>query len=192
MSGAGSLGVGVAFGFVFPARRDMSAIPRLMVWTASVPRSGNEVRTVQPARFMGSWNSLVERVRSLSSEPRPPHDLGAEQLAFMSGMLDRAVDFRRAHPELEERWIDVNYYDLVEDPMGVIRAIHEHFGWPLEQAAVDAMTDWRFRQAVHRCWRETRHRYSLEDYGLTVEAVNAAFARYREFLTSQGIRSVRK
>ena len=181
----------MAFGFVFLARRDMSAIPRLMVWTASVPRSGNEVRTVPPARFMGSWNSLVERVRALSSEPRSPHDLGAEQLAFMSGMLDRAVDFRLAHPELEERWIDVNYYDLVEDPMGVIRAIHEHFGWTLEQAAVDSMTDWRFRQAVHR-QRETRHRYSLEDYGLTVEAVNAAFARYREFLTSQGIRSLRK
>ena len=106
-------------------------------------------------------------------------------------MLDRAVDFRRAHPELEERWFDVNYYDLVEDPMGVIGAIHEHFGWPLERAAVDAMTDWRFRQAVHR-QRETRHRYALEDYGLTVEAVNAAFARYREFLTSQGIRSLRR
>ena len=52
------------------------------------------------------------------------------------------------------------------------------------------MTDWRLRQAVHR-QRETRHRYSLEDYDLTVEAVNAAFARYREFLTSQGIRSLR-
>ena len=75
--------------------------------------------------------------------------------------------------------------------MGVIGAIHEHFGWTLEQAAVDAMTDWRFRQAVHR-QRETRHRYALEDYGLTVEAVNAAFARYRDFLTSQGIRSPRK
>ena len=145
----------------------------------------------EPARFMGSWNSLVERVRSLSSEPRSPHDLGAEQLAFMSGMLDRAVDFRRAHPELEERWIDVNYYDLVEDPMGVIGAIHEHFGWTLEQAAVDAMTNWRLRQAVHR-QRETRHRYSLEDYGLTVDEVNTAFACYREFLTSQGIRSLRK
>jgi hypothetical protein len=95
-----------------------------------------------------------------------------------------------AHPELEERWFDVNYYDLVEDPMGVIGAIHEHFGWTLEQAAIDAMTDWRFRQAAHR-QRETRHRYALENYGLAMDAVNAAFARYREFLTTQGIRSLR-
>ena len=144
----------------------------------------------EPTRFMGSWNSLVERVRSLSSEPRSPHDFGAEQLAFMSRMLDRAVDFRLAHPELEERWFDVSYFDLVEDPMGVVRRIHKHFGWTLEQAAVDAMTDWLFRQGIHR-QRETRHRYALEDYGLTVEAVNAAFARYRDSITSQGIRSVR-
>ena len=142
----------------------------------------------EPARFMGSWNSLVERVRSLSSEPRPSHEFGAEQLAFMSSMLDKAVDFRLAHPELADRWIDVNYYNLVENPLAVIRGIYERFNWPLEQAAVDAMDDWLFRQAQQRS-RETRHRYALEDYGLTPEAVNTAFARYRDFITSQGIRS---
>ena len=142
----------------------------------------------EPARFMGSWNSLVERVRSLSSEPRPSHEFGAEQLAFMSSMLDKAVDFRLAHPELADRWIDVNYYNLVENPLAVMRGIYERFNWPLEQAAVDAMDDWLFRQAQQRS-RETRHRYALEDYGLTPEAVNTAFARYRDFITSQGIRS---
>ena len=77
--------------------------------------------TIPPARFIGSWNSLVERVRALSSEPRSPHDLGAEQLAFMSGMLGRAVDFRLAHPELEERWIDVNYYKPNADSFESLR-----------------------------------------------------------------------
>ena len=143
----------------------------------------------EPTRFMGSWNSLVERVRSLSSEPRPPHEFGAEQLAFMGGMLDKAVDFRLAHPELADRWIDVNYYNLVENPLAVVRGIYERFNWPLEQEAVDAMDDWLFRQAQQRS-RETRHRYALEDYGLTPEAVDAAFARYRDFITGQGIRSL--
>ena len=143
----------------------------------------------EPSQFMGSWNSLVERVRSISTEPRPSHEIGAEQLAFMSGMLERALDFRLAHPELDERWIDVNYFDLVENPFGVIRTIYQHFGWTLDQAAVDAMEDWQFRQAERRR-TERRHRYALEDYGLTTEAVNTAFARYRDFITSQGIRSL--
>ena len=144
----------------------------------------------EPSQFMGSWNSLVERVRSLSSEPIPPHEFGAEQLAFMSGMLDKAVDFRLAHPELEDRWMDVNYFDLIEDPFGVVRSIYKHFGWPLEQAAFDTMKEWQFQQDEQRR-TETRHRYDLKDYGLTTEAVNDAFARYREFITTSGIRDSR-
>lgn len=144
----------------------------------------------EPSQFMGSWNSFVERARSISSEPRPPHDLGAELLSFMGGMMERAVDFRSAHPELESRWMDVNYFDLIEDPFGVVRRIYQHFGWTLEQEAVDAMEEWQFRQAEKQR-SQKRHRYALEDYGLTPEAVNAAFKRYRDFLTTRGIRTSR-
>ncbi len=144
----------------------------------------------EPSQFMGSWNSLVERVRSQSSEPIPPQELGAEQLAFMSNMMDKAVDFRLAHPELEDRWMDVNYFDLIEDPFGAVRSIYKHFGWPLEQAAVDTMEEWQFQQDEQR-QTGTRHRYDLKDYGLTAEAVNDAFARYREFITTSGIRDSR-
>ena len=83
--------------------------------------------------------------------------------------------------------MDVNYFDLVEDPFEVVRRIYQHFGWTLEQATLDAMDDWLFRQAEKRR-TEPRHRYALEDYGLTPEAVNAAFKRYRDFLTTRGIR----
>ena len=138
-----------------------------------------------PARIMGSWNSLVERVRSVSIEPRPPHETGIEQLDFMSGMLNGAMHFRMAHPELEDRWMDVAYVDLVRDPMAVVRAIYDRFGWRLEQAAVDGMDAWLSRQAEQRR-RETRHRYRLEDYGLTAEGVDAAFAPYLDFITARG------
>jgi hypothetical protein len=144
----------------------------------------------EPAPFRGSWNSLVERTRSIVTEPCSPHELGAEQLAFMSDILDKAVDFRLAHPELEHRRMDVNYCDLVEGPFGVVRRIYQHVGWTLEQEAVDVMEEWQIRQAEKRR-TEKRHRYALEDYGLTPETVNAAFARYRDFLTARGIRTSR-
>lgn len=86
--------------------------------------------------------------------------------------------------------MDVNYVDLIEDPFGVIRSIYKHFGWTLEQAAIDAMEDWQERQAQQRR-REKQHRYDLSDYSLTPEKVNAAFARYRNFITDRGIRSSR-
>ncbi|MCY3790996.1 MAG: SDR family oxidoreductase [Gemmatimonadetes bacterium] len=143
-----------------------------------------------PVQFMGSWNSFVERARSIISDPQSRESLGAEQLDFMSGMMDRGVRFRENHPELEHRWMDVNYVDLIEDPFGVVRSIYKHFGWTLEQAAIDAMEDWQFRQAEQRR-QEKRHRYDLQDYGLTPEKVTAAFARYRDFITTRGIRSSR-
>ncbi len=140
-----------------------------------------------PGQFMGSWCSFVELARSVSSRPRPRHVLGAEMLALMSDMMDRAVQFREAHPELEHRWMDVNYVDLVENPLAVVRSVYERFDWALEQGTVDVMDDWLFRQNERRR-REKRHRYALEDYGLTPEAVDAAFASYSEFLTRRGIR----
>ena len=142
----------------------------------------------EPAQVMGSWCSLVDRVRSLSCNPRDPGDVGPEQLEFMSRMLNGAVDFRTSHPELEDRWLDISFYDLVEDPMAVVAHIYDRFGWPLEPAAVAAMDEWRDRQAAHR-QKEQRHKYDIADYGLTREMIDAAFARYREFLSEGGKRA---
>ena len=142
----------------------------------------------EPAEFMGSWCSLADRICSLSCHPRPSDDLGAEQLEFMSRMLDRAVEFRTGHPELEDRWMDLSYYDLVKDPMAMVAHVYDRFGWPLEEEATAAMEDWLEVQAAHR-QREKRHTYDLADFGLTREKVDAAFSGYRDFLSREGHRS---
>ena len=140
----------------------------------------------EPVEFMGSWNSIVERIRGFSTEPRPPHEAGAEQLAFMSGMLNGAMQFRASHPALEERWIDVRYTDLVDDPMAVVNDIYARLGWPLEPLAARAMQGWLTLQEEQRR-QEPRHEYRLEDYGLTPAGVNEAFAPYREYVATRGI-----
>ena len=140
----------------------------------------------EPVEVMGSWNSIVERIRGFSTEPRPPHEAGAEQLAFMSGMLNGAMQFRTSHPALDRRWIDVRYVDLVDDPMAVVNDIYARLGWPLEPAAARAMQEWLTLQEEQRR-QEPRHEYQLEDYDLTPEAVNEAFAPYREFVAARGI-----
>ena len=141
----------------------------------------------EPREFMGSWVSLIEQLRFRTTEPTPRPILGEEQLADMSTMLDRAVAFREARPDLQQRWCDVSYVDLVEDPWATVRGIYEHFGWPLEPAAVAAMEAWQQRQAERRR-HEVRHTYDLADYDLTPEAVDAAFSRYREFIAARNIR----
>ena len=128
----------------------------------------------------------MERVRANIGEPGPPDVLGAEQLRAMSRLLERAVEFRASRPELEleDRWIDVSYYDLVEDPMEVVVRIYDRRGRSLEPGAVETMDRWLDEQRKRR-HREKRHRYDIADYGLTREMVDAAFVRYREFLSAR-------
>lgn len=142
----------------------------------------------EPVQFMGSWCSLVERIRADVGEPRPPDVLGAEQLRSMSRLLDRAVAFRDSNPGLEDRWIDVSYYDMVQDPMSVVALIYERRGWELRPDAVEAMETWLDEQRERRR-TEKRHKYDIADYGLTREKIDAAFARYREFLSESGRRA---
>lgn len=177
-----------------PPRQWLFKMPGHLMELGALIEAYPDARFIQthrdPKRFMGSWNNMVDRIRSRSSEPRPPDVFGAEQLDFMSGMLNKAVRFREAHPELEDRWVDVNYFDLVQNPLAVVRHIHDRFDWTLEQTAVDAMEDWRWRQAERRR-SETRHRYDLQDFGLTPEAVDDAFAPYRKFITDRDLRESR-
>ena len=140
----------------------------------------------EPAQFMGSWNSILGRIRSFTTEPRPPYETGAEQLALMSGMLNGAMRFRASHPALERRWFDIRYVDLVDDPMAVVRDIYAHFGWPLHPAVLNAMVSWLSLQAEQR-GQEPRHEYRLEDFGLTPAGVNDAFTPYRQFVTARGL-----
>ncbi len=138
----------------------------------------------EPVDFMGSWCSLVERVRSKLSVPRPREEVGAEQLKAMSRMLDRAVDFRRSHPELEDRWHDVSFYDLVRNPLEVVGGIYRRFGWSIEPESIEAMKAWFWKQEKKRR-AEKRHTYDIADYGLTAAKVNTEFANYRKFVADR-------
>ena len=60
-------------------------------------------------------------------KPLSSHEQGREHLDLMSGMMDRAMDFRLVHPELEHRWLDLSYYDLVQGPLATVDRVYDHF-----------------------------------------------------------------
>ena len=139
----------------------------------------------EPAQFMGSWNSLVTSLRSMTSDPIPPDAQGTEQLALMSTMLNQATAFRLAHPELRDCWIDIRYQDLVRSPFATLERLYARFGWTLPPATRAVMERWQREQAhARRQQAQAPHRYALEDYGLTRKMVDAAFAPYLESVSS--------
>jgi hypothetical protein len=72
----------------------------------------------------------------------------------------------------QARFYDVRYDDLVADPFGTVEAIYGHFGLPLTGAAADAI---RSLAAAARAGGDSAHRYSLDEFGLTVEQVDERF-----------------
>jgi hypothetical protein len=112
-------------------------------------------------------------------------------------MLGQAARFRAAYPEIDRRFADVSYLDLTENPVGTVADIYRHFGWVFDDETRARTERWQARQAeqrqaeqrqAERHRAEPRHRYSLARYGLTAPQVDAAFARYAEFVRGNKIR----
>ncbi len=140
-----------------------------------------------PLEFMPSWLGLSESLRALSADGQDKAELGAEQLEFMSRMLTGAAQLRASDPDLDRRFFDVSYLDLVAAPVTVASRICQHFGWTFDDQARERMGQWHARQAARR-ETERRHRYSLAEYGLAEGQVVDAFAGYTESALASKVR----
>ena len=101
--------------------------------------------------------------------------IGRTQLDMLSKAMGR---FSRQRAEYDQsQFADVHYDDFVSDPVATVRSLYARFDLPWTDAvstrvcAIDAES--------RRGGRRPAHEYSLADYGLTAEEVNAAFATPR-------------
>ena len=127
---------------------------------------------------MGSWCSLLEATRSLVADPGPRATLGEEQLSFMAGMLRTCVHYRKATED--PGWLDIAYPELVADPMATVSRIYEALGMEPSPEVEAQQRAWLEEQRIKRS-KEVRHRYGLEDFGLSAGAVREAIADYLSF-----------
>ena len=97
--------------------------------------------------------------------------IGATQLDLWSRALGSFEEARARYDE--KQFVDVDYAEFVDNPVGVTRSIYEAFDldWSEQVATEVEAMDTASRQGGRR----PAHRYSLDDYGLTEEQVRAAF-----------------
>ena len=127
-----------------------------------------------PRRIVGSWCSLVERLHALAGEPYPRDALGREQLALIRRMMDRSTAFRRAHPELASRWIDIPFAELVANPAATAAWVRERLGWATDPEVERDTRRWLAADLAARR-AEPSHRYRHADYGLSEAMIDDAF-----------------
>jgi hypothetical protein len=101
--------------------------------------------------------------------------LTTRALRRINKLIERIVEFRtRCHPS-RKNIFDVNYDDLIEQPIVTVRRIYDHFNlhWSLEFE--EAMNTWLRDNPQGK---QGRHSYSLTEYGLNHKDIEARFADY--------------
>ncbi|MCY3786655.1 MAG: sulfotransferase, partial [bacterium] len=122
-----------------------------------------------------SFCSLVAHARGILSDHVDPLEIGRHWLRKTRRMADRSLQVRTGPGA--GRFVDVSYYDLTSDPIAQLRQICEHAGIGFDDDA---------ERAAEHCLeanpqnRHGRHIYRLDDFGLSGQVVDDAFASYRQ------------
>jgi len=123
---------------------------------------------------VGSTCSLSAAMRSIVTDHWSPGEIGSEVLETLGKYSQESV---AAASRQAARVISIHYKDLVRDPLGVVRQIYERVGLAWDDSVATPMRAWL---EANPQGRHGRHRYALEDYGLSSSQVTAVCAAYED------------
>ncbi|WP_216914757.1 sulfotransferase family protein [Nocardia noduli] len=129
-----------------------------------------------PSTIIASVCSLNEQASAGWSDKFRGATVGATQLDLWARGADRFLADRRRYDAAQ--FCDVYYDDFVADPIGTVGSIYGQFGLALGTEAEAAMAALH-TESTSGAARPV-HRYTLDDFGLTAEQVDARFGAYRE------------
>jgi hypothetical protein len=128
-----------------------------------------------PALSIASFASLALAARRANQFTADAHEAGRYCLDYVSGRVRTYVQDRAALGR-EGQFVDVSYKDLVRDTENVVRKIYEAAGMKLTPEILEAMRTWEREHPQHM---HGSHQYSLEEFGLSADEVDLAFAEYK-------------
>lgn len=128
-----------------------------------------------PLEVMPSFHKLTTTFQSVLSDHVDRARTVALNLRWLSALVVASQESRARIPA--QRVLDVNYADLVDDPLAVVEAIHAHFGLDLDD-------DYRRRLQRFIAGNPQRKHgpnpYATADFGQHQGEISEAFATYRE------------
>jgi hypothetical protein len=127
-----------------------------------------------PLEMMGSYCSMMAMLMAIRASFEPKQ-LGPTVLEYLARSLERGL---AARDRLDARRVlDVDYRAFVADSLATVRGIYRHFDLALGPAEEASLAAWA---GAHPQGKHGAHRYSLEEYGLSAEAVRDRLAFYLE------------
>jgi Sulfotransferase family len=148
------------------------ALPHL---TAVYPDARLVLLHRDPVVLTASVCSLIRTLSSTFSDADHRAYIAEHWPAMLEESVRRIEAFREGHPE--HAIVDVQYADLVDDPVATVRSIYSAIGDELDDlgaAAISAYVD------AHPRGQFGAHRYDVAEYGLEAAALAERFSAYTE------------
>ena len=102
-------------------------------------------------------------------------NLGRQGIQWFSAGIRKLMEVRKTLPA--SRFIDVQYTDMMSDPMLQFRRVMKLMGLTVRPEDEQAVTTW---MAGHGRDTHPRHKYAPEEYGVTRAEISEAFKFYRD------------
>jgi hypothetical protein len=131
-----------------------------------------------PIKVLGSCASFSEVLRGSFTDFLDRKLLGLEIARHWERGAYLAVKFCQSSAGSQGRFFNVQYSELLRDPMSVVRQIYKHFDMELTSETETAMLRFLAKNPQNR---HGVHRYTLEEYGLDRESERNSFEFYTNF-----------
>lgn len=130
-----------------------------------------------PLTVVTSMCSLVSSLSGTFSKADHNDYIARHWTELVSRMADLVDDARRRDPDLDARFIDIDYDDLVSAPVEVGRRIYDHIGAAWSSDVERAMT--RYVDS-NPAGARGPHSYTPEGLGIDRDEIELRFAGYKE------------
>ncbi|MDU9048415.1 MAG: sulfotransferase [Candidatus Electrothrix sp. Rat3] len=128
-----------------------------------------------PAQSLSSLCSMLTTVRKNLQNKPVSNQLGRDAAQFWKNMLDNNMQIRSKYGE--ERFLDINYEKLVENPLEVSHNIYDYFDFIPNKNVTEKMKKWLFYNPKNK---HGLHEYFAGNYGLSDEFISRLFGNYLE------------
>ncbi len=132
-----------------------------------------------PVKSITSACSLRMTTRSAYQDSVDPLAIGRRAMDKIRDFLEESIEaFDRMRRELDTgQFVDVQYADMMRDPIATVRGIYEALGYTYSDAFETRMRQWLAENPQHK---HGVHRYTPEQFGLDRHELFELFKPYYE------------
>ena len=129
-----------------------------------------------PCVSIPSFLSMMSHSRALFSDDVSLEKVAEHWVRKSTTILNKGIEYRKTQPQ--DRFLDINYDDLVDNAAGILEEIYKGRGGIPEEL----MQQFIKAEQDNPPQKYGSHSYSLEDFGLSEEDIEKRIVAYRNLL----------